>query len=325
MEDRPLSFGGLGPKLGDVLVLGVDEPRGQYVLNTRHPHAWNPLLNPKHPRTRAWSLPYYPHDPIRLNKRRVFRTVSSDFRNWSLLNQVLCTDDDEDNLDESFYGLRSFRVGDLEIGLVGTFQSVQNVVTPQLVFRRDRGSWRRVNKRQPILPLGAAGAWDQWMVVTPSEPIRVGDEHWLYYGGSNSHHDWWITGLREGLDLPEVRDLGTVRQGIGLARMRVNGFVSLHAGSVREGLLITRPITVNGRHLQINAVCGDGGSLRVELSDENDDVLDRFSAEDFDSFPGDAVAHRCRWKGRDDFSKTGRLKLRFWLRNADLYSFEWVS
>ncbi len=325
IEETELDFGGLGPKLGDVLVLSCDVKQSEYVLNTRHPNAWKVSLNPKLPRTAAWSMPYYPGDSMRLNKRRVFRTASRDFIHWEKLELIMTSDDEEDNLDDSFYGLVSWSVGDLQLGLLGVFQSVDNVITPHLVYSRDGKKWQRTNRRQPILSLGHPETWDEFMTVTPCPPIRIGDEWWLYYGGSNVHHDWWITGAREGLTLPEAQDLELIRQGIGLARLRLNGFVSLRAGSVREGLLVTRPVAVDGRYLEINAQCRPGGYIQVELSDSEDGVLPGYTRSDSHPFTGDAVAHRCRWDRRVELIQPRSLKLRFWLKDADLFSFQWMS
>jgi hypothetical protein len=324
LEPRSLDFGGVGSKLGDVLLLAYDRQRGEYALNTRHPDAWKVQYEPNSARTAAWSLPYYPEAPKLLNKRRVFRTVSPDFVEWSPLNLILSADDEEDNLDESFYALRSWRVGEIELGFMGVFDSVENVVRPQLVSSRDGLRWKRLNKRQPILPLGGAGDWDEYMVIAACEPIRVGDEHWFFYGGSNAHHDWWITGLREGLEVPEASDLEAVRQGIGIARLRLNGLVSLHAGPVREGLLTTETVDPSGSQLEINCACGEGGYVAVELTDANNLTLEGYARDDSIQFTGDAVAHRWRWKNRDGLENRGPVKIRFWMRDADLYSFEWV-
>ena len=324
VEEATLDFGGLGPKLGDVLILSCDAESDTYILNTRHPNAWKVPLKPKLPRTRGWSMPYYPGDSLRLNKRRVFRTTSRDFVHWDEPKLILTSDDEEDNLDDSFYALASWPVGDLHLGLMGVFQSVDNVVTPHLVYSRDGKTWHRTNKRQPILSLGAEDAWDAFMTIAPCPPIAMGDEWWLYYGGSNAHHDWWIAGAREELDLPEAQDLGRVRHGIGLARLRVHGFVSLRAGPVREGLLVTQPIQMDGRALRINAQCRPGGFVQVELTDTDDEVVPGYTRSDFHPFTGDGVAHVCRWGDRDEIQDSGGVKLRFWLKDADLYSFQWA-
>ena len=330
VEPVEIDFGGLGPHLGDVFILSCDRERQEYVLHTRHPDAWKGKPNPKLPRTGAWSLPFYPGDPSRLNKRRIWRCESRDLIHWNEPYLVFTTDDEEDNLDDSLYTLTSWPASPsnseiLSLGLVNVFHSVENVMDVQLVFSRDGRTWQRMAQRQPILERGEPGTWDCGFVGVTTPPIRVGDELWIYYGGSNAHHDWWITGLREGLDVPEARDLSMVRHGLGLARLRADGFVSLRAGPVREGLLVTRSMDSAGNHLEINAACGPGGQLAVEITDVNDEVIPGYSRDDSDTFFGDAVTHICTWRHQSQIDCPDKVKLRCWMRNADLYSLRWVK
>jgi len=338
LEQADLDFGGLGPKLGDVMILSCDVRRGSYILYTRHSNAWRVTPNPRIPRTSGWSNPYYPDDPRRLNKRRIFRCESHDLIHWNEPLQILAPDDEEDNLDDSFYSMVSWPLAlqesyenrrpqnedDLYVGILNVFHQVENVLDAQLVYSRDGLNWHRTAQRQPFLERGGQGEWDEFISAVPSLPIRVGDELRIYYGGSNAHHDWWITGAREGLDVPEARDLSRVRHGIGLATLRFDGYVSLTAGSVREGLLVTRPLMVTGGYLEINAACRPGGFIQVEVSNDRDDVFDGFARDDSDRFEGDSVTHRCSWRGQTGVDVDGWVKLRFWMRDADLYSFRWA-
>ena len=338
VEPSSLDFGGLGPRLGDVMVLTCDPVRREYVLHTRHPYAWLVDKPADTPRTDAWSLPYWPENPARMNKRRIFRTTSSDLVHWNEPYEVLVPDED-DNLDDSLYSLASWPLSaartevlrhphpghDLHVGVVNVFHQTDNVLDAQLVFSRDGVNWQRAGQRQPFLTRGAAGAWDEMISCVPSVPIRVGDELYVFYGGSNAHHDWWVTGAREGLDVPEARDMDLVRHGIGLARLRVDGFVSLRAGSVREGLLVTRPLKVRGAPLTINAACRAGGYVEVEVSDEQDRVLPGRCRTDAIRFDGDEVAHRVAWLGSGEMPADQTVKLRFWMRDAEIYSFAFAD
>jgi len=335
VEPDRLDFGGLGPRLGDVIVLTYDVVRREYVLHTRHPYAW--LVNSPDgtPKTRAWSSPYWPDNPARMNKRRIFRSTSSDLIHWNEPNEVLAPDDDEDNLDDSFYSLASWPLSvertdvlrhpypgnDLHVGIVNLFHQTENVMDAQLVYSRDGVNWRRTGQRQPFLRRGGVGDWDEMISCVPNVPIQVGNELYVYYGGSNSHHDWWITGARESLDVPEAKDLSKVHHGIGLAKLRPDGFVSLRAGLVREGLLVTRPVKMNGSHLVINAACRPGGYVDAEVSDERNRVIHGLSRDDSVRFDSDSISHQVVWRSGAALPKNRYLKLRFWMRDADLYSF----
>jgi hypothetical protein len=56
---------------------------------------------------------------------------------------------------------------------------------------------------------------------------------------------------------------GSPTSGIGLARLRRDGFVSLDAGA-EPGLLLTRPLHFEGKELHLNADAASG-SVRAEL------------------------------------------------------------
>ncbi|MDA1349163.1 MAG: hypothetical protein O3A47_09940 [Chloroflexi bacterium] len=339
VEPERLDFGGLGPRLGDVMVLTCDVVRQEYVLHTRHPYAWLVDSPEGAPKTAAWSSPYWPDDPARMNKRRIFRSTSRDLIHWCEPHEVLAPDDDEDNLDDSFYSLASWSLSvartetlrhpypgnDLHIGIVNVFHQTENVMDAQLVYSRDGVNWRRTGQRQPFLGRGLVGHWDEMISCVPNVPIRVGDELYVYYGGSNSHHDWWVTGARERLDVPEAKDLSIVQHGIGLAKLRFDGYVSLRAGLVREGLFVTRPVKVIGSHLVINATCRRGGYIDVEVSDERNRVIDGLSRDDSVRFHGDSISHRVAWQSGAVLPENRPLKLRFWMRDADLYSFAFTD
>jgi hypothetical protein len=141
---------------------------------------------------------------------------------------------------------------------------------------------------------------------------------WFYYGGAINHHDYWFS--HDDVDFPEARDLKYVEHGLGLAKLRLDGFVSA-SSFAREGILVTRPVKSNGGRLVINAECRTGGSIVAELADLEDNVLSGFNKGACEPFVGNAVNHELRWRNQPRISADAGLKVRFFLRNADLYSF----
>ena len=73
---------------------------------------------------------------------------------------------------------------------------------------------------------------------------------------------------------------------MGLAKLRLDGFCSLNAGPVREGILITRRLASPGTGIEINAECGQGGYVDAEVFSQADEVLPGYSRKDFDRFTG---------------------------------------
>ena len=158
------------------------------------------------------------------------------------------------------------------------------------------------------------------MVNMSCPPIRVGDELYVYHGGASNHHDWWINGRRDDLPVPEAHDLDQVRYGIGLAKLRLDGFVSLDAG-IREGILVTQLLHTDARRLELNAACGDRGFVEVEATDGDEGPFEGFARGDCVRFTGDGVRTAITWKGGAEIPHAGSVRLRFFLRDASLYSF----
>ncbi|GIT30549.1 MAG: hypothetical protein Ct9H300mP1_25950 [Planctomycetaceae bacterium] len=97
--------------------------------------------------------------------------------------------------------------------------------------------------------------------VLHSRPDRLGDRIHFYYAGTNAKHWWTWTGDPPKLD-PNPKP---PKKGVGLATLRVDGFVSVEAGP-KGGSMTTRPILFLGDTLTGNAEA-KGGSLTVEALD----------------------------------------------------------
>lgn len=322
-----------GAHLDDVIILHYDQHGRMYVMTTRHYDMYAVARNLNNPVTGTFGLPYYPLDWRRINKRRVWQTESADFIHWSEPYPIL-TPDEDDNLDETYGGMCRFQIGEVIIGFVNVISFVANTVEVRLAYSRDGRNWRHLNNRRQFMSLGGEGTWDAYLTTIPSKPLVMDDELWIYYGGSSCHHDWWITGQREGLDVPEAQDHSLAQMGIGLAKLRLDGFASLDAGYVRPGILITRPVISSGTYLIVNARCGSKGSIAAEIVDINDKVIPGFSRQECDTFTGDSVRHTFSWNGRKEIpvgphtraiypepERERFRKIRFFMREAALYSF----
>jgi hypothetical protein len=193
------------------------------------------------------------------------------------------------------------------------------------------------------------GTWDRELVGL-SKPIVRDDEILIYYSGSNVPCG---TGNDGGYPqyhlLNEIVDGQRVGYAIGLATMRLDGFASIE-GYEDGGSITTKPLLFEGNRLVINArapkkpfsavlvtdpqtgraatshATGESsyGKLKVEILDLQGRVLDGYKAGDCETFSGDEIRHVVTWKGKSD---TGALagkpiRLRFYLHNAALYSFQ---
>ena len=105
--------------------------------------------------------------------------------------------------------------------------------------------------------------------------------------------------------------------------LRLDGFVSAH-GDWKGGELITKPIVLEGKQLSLNFSTSAAGSVRVEIQNPDDTAIPGFSLDDCPDHFGDSVDKTVRWKsGAGISSISGKpVKLRFVLKDADLYSYQ---
>jgi hypothetical protein len=105
--------------------------------------------------------------------------------------------------------------------------------------------------------------------------------------------------------------------------IRVDGFVSV-AAKMDGGELLTHPVVFDGGRLVLNFSSSAAGDIRVEMQDANGHALDGFGLHDCDAIYGDDLARTVSWNGADDVSTlSGQpVRLRFALRDADLYSMQ---
>ena len=334
---------------GRALVAGL-RPAGQFRPHRRaraggrdHPvrgHGDRPVL-PGHPLHRH----VHPRgQPQAAGRRRVGRSLLSrrwfrddqapglqhqqqELLSWPALDQTIVPDDVDDNLDDEFYGLTRFRMGELWVGFLDVFQRTHNTKDVRLVYSRDGYRWNHVSRGSPFLERSPEGNWDCYMVEICNTPLFLDDEIRIYYGGANVHHDWWTHGEIEGLDVPEAKaGFAGGETALGLATLRPEGFVSIDS-TVRDGVMVTRPFVSQGTRVVVNAVSAPNGYLEAELTDAEDDVVPGFGRDECDTFRGDETAHVLSWSGRTELPAevlAGGAKLRFFSRHTSLYSFRFA-
>ncbi len=175
----------------------------------------------------------------------------------------------------------------------------------QLAWSHDLINWTRPYPRYDFIPRGEESEFDSGMIYTARKPVQMGDELWFYYGG-------WVGAHNE----PESH------ANIGVATLRLDGFCSMRAGD-EEGWLISRCEPFIVPKVTINARCREGGYVLAELLDADGDVIEGFSREECERFTGDSVDHVLTWETAElpEEQREGDKKIRFILRNADLYSY----
>ncbi|TVR54458.1 MAG: hypothetical protein EA426_16955 [Spirochaetaceae bacterium] len=107
--------------------------------------------------------------------------------------------------------------------------------------------------------------------------------------------------------------------------LRTDGFSSLnapHAG----GEAVTKTLEFTGNRLVLNYATGAGGHVRVEIQDESGSPIKGYALSDADDIIGDEIERTVAWNGKPDVSALTKrsVRLRFVLKDADLYSFRFM-
>jgi hypothetical protein len=187
----------------------------------------------------------------------------------------------------------------------------------ELAASRDLIRWQRVGNREKFIPLSKLDGgrnYDTAQLLAANRPIVKDGELWFYYTGLKwrSHPD-----ELKSEEPVERSDTGAIC----LARLRLDGFVSLDAGQ-NEGTVLTKPLLISGRTLHAN-VDAAGGELRVEAIDaRSGQALRGYSRQQSIPIQSDVLDSEVKWEEAQLATLSGRtVRFRFTLRNGRLYAF----
>lgn len=200
-----------------------------------------------------------------------------------------------------FYGMPTRYYAGIYWGFLWPYQHQGDIYT-ELAFSRDGETFRRLPGRPRLLDLGPVDSWDDGMVLA-SGWLEVGDEWWIYYSATNGPH--------------QLRDL---TPGIGLARVRKEGFVSLRSPA-GGGYVVSRLIRWPGGKLYINADVGQS-EMTVRITDYHRQPLEHFVSNPSLPLVGDSVRHQVKWTDGDINSLKGRaIRIELFMKGVvDLYT-----
>ena len=93
------------------------------------------------------------------------------------------------------------------------------------------------------------------------------------------------------------------------------------------GEIVTKPIIFDGGNLALNFATSGAGGVRVELQEADGTPVEGYTLDDCPEIYGDHLRFVVRWRTRGgDLRELARrpVRLRFVLRDADLYSYQFV-
>jgi hypothetical protein len=272
-----------------------DAPRERWVLYGRTRKALPEVVEAW--KTNAWFKDWF-------SGRAVARVESPDFLKWDFTKPdtapVALTADLQDAPGTEIYSMKVFPYEGLYIGLVQVFHATpdDSTLDVQLAVSRDSVHFTRVADRGVFIPLGAAGSWDRFnLSLANNDPIPVGDDLRIYYGGRMYRHGPYK---------------GPEKSGIGFAAIKRDRFVALEA-SFDKAEVMTRPLKLKSANLHLNAKC-DFGEITVEALDGSGKILATSRP-----LQRDALNLPVEWK--NDFKISDQpVTLRFKLQNARLFA-----
>ncbi len=288
------------------------------------------------------------------SKEAVMRSSSEDFERWGNTREVLTPEPDDP---QSWNRSRSTEIAgvlyadDLYVGTVDTsrMNEVEDLTDDEwvrfkganfsdhrteLLASKDGVRWDRVMPHWEFMRSGLWGTWDRNHIAA-SKLIVHNDEILIFYSGGNlpfhAHipqhpfsqvHNTTVDGQHMGYS-------------IGVARLRLDGFASMESYD-EGGTFTTQPITFEGDRLVVNVRAPEAdfgaestpaspyGAFRAELLSDRGEPLAGYAVDDCDAFSGDALRHLVTWRGSHDVGGLADkpVRVRFQLRNAALYSFQ---
>jgi hypothetical protein len=266
--------------------------------------------------------------------RAAFVSVSKDFIHWSAPGApnspftIAVEGDDTDDMrvrsqggiEANIYGMPVYPYEGAYVGFpwvfdISNYTEGEFAVTgdgniqPQIAFSRDLRLWTRL-ARQPVIPVGQAGAWDDGTVYTATTLLVDDREMTVYYGGMDLPHGGGRYGEKQYACIAK-------------ATWRRDGLISLYNGGDDPGTITTKLITFTGKQLKINTKLNYGGSLKVEILDNSGNAIEGYRISQAKPIKNDQFAVTAEWDAGSDLSKLEgkNIKLRFHLTGGNLYSY----
>jgi len=292
------------------------------------------------------------HPPTRCGGR----FASEDLKNWTLEHFIYpdAADSTDPRHFDEIYGVGTIYLEGMVLAFLSWFTGDQTYerftgdrgligksvgkgpMEVRIATSRDGGkTWDRTVTREAWIPHGTEeDSYDR--CVRPPTLLRVGDEDWLYCSVINGDH----SSIRR-----YYRDHVPFQQGA-LYVQKHNRYVSLTAGN-RPQILITKPIKVTGKTLQLN-VDGSRGEVKVAIGIDKwlrhktgqwpfeaklphwmvEDRWERthlekdFHFDDCEPVHVNSIEHNVEWKGAKLKLLLGKtVRLYILVQDADLYGF----
>ncbi|MES2694909.1 MAG: hypothetical protein V4773_15670 [Verrucomicrobiota bacterium] len=251
--------------------------------------------------------------------RTIARSTSSDFTQWSEPERMTF---DRGPIEDLYTNTTQayFRAPHILVSMPFRFVPNRQVLDEETLKKYDieRSMWKGVSDAVLLSSRGGT-RYDRKFLESF---VRPGIDPASWAARSNMPGYGLIQTAPNEMSFFIVRGYSSNQTRIERMVLRLDGFASLHAGSV-EGTALTRKVKIDGRRLSLNLSTSANGYVKVVVLDEAGAEIPGFGAADAKELVGDTVDLAAAWKGSRTLAELRDrvVRLKFLLCDADLYSF----
>ncbi len=254
--------------------------------------------------------------------RRIGRTESSDFVNWSdpgLMSQMT---DGQPSPTEELYTNQTdpyFRAPHLYVAVAARFVPGRQAISDEdaKALKVAKGFEKDVSDAVLMTTRGGS-VYDRTFLSSFIRP-GIGARNWV------SRNNYPALGIVQTspteMSLYVNQDYAQPTAHLKRYSLRLDGFASVQA-PYAGGELLTKPLKFAGDRLELNFSTSAAGSIRVEIQDAAGQPISGFAAGDCVEIVGNDIERIIRWKSGADVSRLAgkTIRLRFVMKDADLYA-----
>lgn len=248
--------------------------------------------------------------------RTISRATSPDFLDWSETQQMTFGDTPHEHL----YTNQTrpyFRAPHIYLAIAARFMPGRRVITAEQAEKiGSEGTYQGDCSDTVFMTSRGGTAYDRTFMEAFVRP-GIGASNWT---SRTNYPAYGVvpTGPHE-LSMYVQRHYGQPTHHLQRLALRTDGFVSVNA-PYEGGEMVTKPLRFSGNKLVINYATSAAGDIRVELQTPEGKPIAGYSIEDADRIIGDEIERAVSWQGGKTGLPEGPLRLRFVLKDADLYS-----
>lgn len=265
--------------------------------------------------------------------RRIVRSESADFRQWSSPVLMAYRHPDSEAPIEHLYTNQThpyFRAPHLYVAIAARFMPGRQVLTSEQA--------KAINVNPGYFKDTSDAIFMTTRAADDAGSVSVYDRTFLegFIRGGIGAQNWVSrtnypartvvqTGPNE-MSLYVNQDYAQPTAHLRRYSLRLDGFASLHCG-YSGGHAVTKPLIFAGRELSLNFSTSAAGGVKVGFEDADGKAIPGFAIEDCLTQIGNEIDRRVTWKSGTDVSALAgkAVRMRISMKDADVFAFQFVD